>query len=208
MCWGRRCGCGGGSWLLAPGHSRDEEFCPLLSQSGSLGRAAGGNTSKVQRSDLSQGLKWDQIVGEPRARRPTGSAGVGSLTEMLHLIPIFNHRDNIWQRIPGQGGVGVAVYEVGRAPPRFQRIFIVRFTLLRPAVSLQPHPGGSVCARGAAPPSAPRTVPVGCSPPVIPLTRLVSLQPPNLCLSRTPEPVSRVHARKNQRQWAKVGVCC
>lgn len=69
--------------LLTPGHSHDEELCPLLSQSGSLGRAGGGNTGKVQRCDLSQGLKWDQIVGEPRTRCPTRSAGGGESDRVL-----------------------------------------------------------------------------------------------------------------------------
>lgn len=94
----------------------------------------------------------------------------------------------------------MVVCEVGRAPPRFKRIFIVRFTPTSASpspVPLRPHPGGSVCARGAAPPSAPRTVPVCCSPSVIPLTRPSLVTPPYLSLT----PCTCTQTRGSGPKW-------
>lgn len=81
--------------LLASGYSHDGElplcFLVLPPQSDSLGRKGdqgrgggkGGNTSRAQtqRSDLSQGLKWDQSVG----KLPL-TAGY------LHLLPVLTFR--------------------------------------------------------------------------------------------------------------------
>lgn len=210
MCWVWGCSCGGGSWLLATVMMKS-----LAPSSLCLALWGGQEEETPAKFNAVISVKgWNGIrsLENPALVVRHVQLGVGSLTEslelkmlikvqdvaeMLRLIPIFNHRDNIWRRIPGEEGVGVVVGEVGRAPPRFKRIFIVRFTPTSAspsAVPLRPHPGGSVCARGAAPPSAPRTVPVCCSPSVIPLTRPSLVTPPYLSL--TPEPVSRVHARK------------
>lgn len=86
--------------LLAPGHSHDEELCPPPSLSLCLapwGREEGGNTGRVQRCVLSQGLKWD------RWKTPTRGGGGGAggvLTESLGLLILINGRTDIFRTRP------------------------------------------------------------------------------------------------------------
>lgn len=202
MCWVWRCGCGGGSWPQATAMMKS--FAPS-----SLGLALWGGQEEETLAKFNtvisvKGWNGTRSLENPALAVRHVHLGVGSRTEsselktvikvqdaaeMLRLIPIFNHRDNIWRRIPGEEAVGVVVCEVGRAPPRFKRVFIVRFT----PTSASPTPPRRIglCPRHCAAFSTKDS-----SRPLLPPDPPHFRQTSGLCLPRAPEPVSRVRARK------------
>lgn len=120
--------------LVAPSHSHDEELClppppPPLS-----GRLSGEGRRRTHRQSSTIG--W---LEKPTLSVRHVQPGVGSLTESLQLKTLIKVQDvadvlRLTTRavygdaFQGQEGVGVVLREADRAPPRFKRVFIGRFT--------------------------------------------------------------------------------